>query len=101
MAEGLRWVVELDLEKFVDRVNHDKLMGQVAKRINDKRALKLIRAFLRAEAVAVLGERPVPALLQNLHDRLLDKSIQHSRDAQLAHPPSGLGISTRLTGCGL
>src|ERR1035438_5695516 len=38
----------LDLEKFFDRVNHDKLMGQVAKRVEDKRLLKLIRAFLNA-----------------------------------------------------
>jgi RNA-directed DNA polymerase len=45
---GYTWVVDLDLEKFFDRVNHDKLMGQVAKRITDKRVLKLIRAFLRA-----------------------------------------------------
>jgi RNA-directed DNA polymerase len=41
-------VIDLDLEKFFDRVNHDKLMGQVAKRIEDKRLLKLIRAFLNA-----------------------------------------------------
>ena len=38
----------LDLEKFFDRMNHDKLMGQIAKRIEDKRLLKLIRAFLNA-----------------------------------------------------
>jgi RNA-directed DNA polymerase len=48
IAEGYRWVVDLDLEKFFDRVNHDKLMGKIAKRINDKQLLKLIRAFLRA-----------------------------------------------------
>jgi RNA-directed DNA polymerase len=48
LAEGYRWVVDLDLEKFFDRVNHDKLMGRIAKRINDKQLLKLIRAFLRA-----------------------------------------------------
>src|ERR1700720_4123389 len=48
IAEGYRWVVDLDLEKFFDRVNHDKLMGQIAKRIGDKRLLKLIRAFLNA-----------------------------------------------------
>jgi len=36
------------LEKFFDRVNHDKLMGQAAKRVVDKRLLKLIRAFLNA-----------------------------------------------------
>jgi RNA-directed DNA polymerase len=48
IVEGYRWVVDLDLEKFFDRVNHDKLMGRIAKRVNDKRLLKLIRAFLRA-----------------------------------------------------
>jgi RNA-directed DNA polymerase len=48
IAEGYRWVVDLDLEKFFDRVNHDILMGRVAKRVADKRVLKLIRAFLNA-----------------------------------------------------
>jgi len=48
IAEGYGWVVDLDLEKFFDRVNHDRLMGQVAKRVEDKRLLKLIRAFLNA-----------------------------------------------------
>jgi RNA-directed DNA polymerase len=48
VAGGYGWVVDLDLEKFFDRVNHDKLMGQIAKRIGDKRLLKLIRAFLEA-----------------------------------------------------
>ena len=45
---GYGWVVDLDLEKFFDRVNHDKLMGQIANRVEDKRLLKLIRAFLNA-----------------------------------------------------
>ena len=40
--------MDLDLEKFFDRVNHDKLMGKIAKRVNDQQLLKLIRAFLRA-----------------------------------------------------
>jgi len=48
IAEGYRWCVDLDLEKFFDRVSHDKLMAKVAERISDKRMLKLIRAFLRA-----------------------------------------------------
>lgn len=48
IAAGYRWVVDLDLEKFFDRVNHDKLMAKVAERVSDKRLLKLIRAFLRA-----------------------------------------------------
>ena len=48
IVEGHGWCVDLDLEKFFDRVNHDKLMGQIAKRVEDKRLLKLIRAFLNA-----------------------------------------------------
>ena len=48
IAEGHGWCVDLDLEKFFDRVNHDKLMGQIAKRVEDKRLRKLIRAFLNA-----------------------------------------------------
>jgi RNA-directed DNA polymerase len=48
IAEGHGWCVDLDLEKFFDRVNHDKLMGRIAKRVGDKRRLKLIRAFLNA-----------------------------------------------------
>jgi RNA-directed DNA polymerase len=48
IAAGYRWVVDLDLEKFFDRVNHDKLMAKIAERMSDKRLLKLIRTFLRA-----------------------------------------------------
>ena len=48
IAEGYRWVVDLDLEKFFDRVNHDRLMARIAGRVSDKRLLKLIRAFLTA-----------------------------------------------------
>ena len=48
IAAGYRWVVDLDLEKFFDRVNHDRLMAKIAERVSDARLLKLIRAFLRA-----------------------------------------------------
>jgi len=48
LKAGYRWVVDLDLEKFFDRVNHDRLMARLARRIRDKRVLKLIRAFLNA-----------------------------------------------------
>ena len=47
IAEGHRWVVDLDLEKFFDRVNHDKLMASIARRVTDKRVLRLIGAFLK------------------------------------------------------
>ena len=43
VAEGRRWIVDLDLEKFFDRVNHDLLMSRVARQVRDKRVLKLIR----------------------------------------------------------
>ncbi len=48
LQEGKVWVIELDLEQFFDRVNHDKLMGLLAKRIADKRTLKLIRSYLNS-----------------------------------------------------
>src|SRR3990172_8475059 len=48
VAEGRGWGVDLDLEKFFDRVNHDKLMGKLAKRVADKRVLLLVREYLEA-----------------------------------------------------
>jgi RNA-directed DNA polymerase len=48
VAEGKRWVVDLDLEKFFDRVNHDVLMARVARRVKDERVLKLVRRYLEA-----------------------------------------------------
>ena len=48
IAEGYNYVIDIDLEKFFDRVNHDILMARVAARVSDKRVLKLIRAFLSA-----------------------------------------------------
>lgn len=48
IAEGYGYTVDIDLEKFFDRVNHDMLMGRIAKRVEDKRMLKLIRALLNA-----------------------------------------------------
>ena len=48
VGEGRRWVVDLDLEKFFDRVNHDLLMSRVARKVSDKRVLTLIRRYLQA-----------------------------------------------------
>jgi RNA-directed DNA polymerase len=48
IAAGYRWCVDLDLEKFFDRVSHDKLMARIESRVSDRRLLKLIRTFLKA-----------------------------------------------------
>jgi RNA-directed DNA polymerase len=52
IQEGRHWVVDVDLEKFFDRVNHDVLMGRLAKRVTDKRLLGLIRRYLEAGMMA-------------------------------------------------
>jgi RNA-directed DNA polymerase len=86
ITAGYGWVVDLDLEKFFDRVNHDKLMGQIAKRIRDKRLLKLIRAFLNAGVMengvvspSVEGTPqggPLSPLLSNLVLDELDRELE-------------------------
>jgi RNA-directed DNA polymerase len=52
IQDGLRWVVDMDLAKFFDRVNHDMLMARVARKVTDKRVLTLIRAYLNAGVMA-------------------------------------------------
>lgn len=59
IESGYNWVVDLDLEKFFDRVNHDVLMSRIAKRVPDKRVLSLIRAFLNAGVMEAGLVRPV------------------------------------------
>jgi len=83
---GGNWVVDLDLEKFFDRVNHDKLMSLVARKIKDKRVLKLIRKYLEAgvmtDGIKVKNEEgtpqggPLSPLLANIMLDELDKELE-------------------------
>ena len=86
IASGHGFVVDLDLEKFFDRVNHDILMGLVAKRVTDKRILKLIRGFLSAGVLidGLVGPTeegtpqggPLSPLLSNLMLDVLDRELE-------------------------
>jgi RNA-directed DNA polymerase len=86
IAAGYGWVVDLDLEKFFDRVNHDKLMAAVARRVADKRMLGLIRAFLTAGVMenGLVGPvdegtpqgGPLSPLLSNLVLDKLDRELK-------------------------
>jgi RNA-directed DNA polymerase len=86
IASGHAVVVDIDLEKFFDRVNHDILMGLIAKRVTDKRILKLVRAFLTAGVlegglVSPTEEGtpqggPLSPLLSNLMLDVLDKELE-------------------------
>ena len=86
VCEGYGWVVDLDLEKFFDRVNHDRLMSAVARRIGDKQMLKLIRGFLEAGVmegglVSPVDEGtpqggPLSPLLSNLVLDELDRELE-------------------------
>jgi RNA-directed DNA polymerase len=86
VGEGKRWVVDLDLEKFFDRVNHDMLMARVARKVKDKRVLKLIRRYLTAGLMeggvaSARGEGtpqggPLSPLLSNILLTDLDRELE-------------------------
>ena len=83
---GRRWVVDVDLEKFFDRVNHDVLLGRLAKRLDDRRVLGLIRRYLEAGMLAngLAMERhegtpqggPLSPLLANVLLDEVDKQLE-------------------------
>jgi RNA-directed DNA polymerase len=89
VREGRRWVVDIDLEKFFDRVNHDILMSRLARRIKDKRVLRLIRRYLQAGMMSnglttVRREGtpqggPLSPLLSNILLDELDKELERRR----------------------
>jgi RNA-directed DNA polymerase len=86
VAAGHRWVVDMDLEKFFDRVNHDILMSRLARRIKDKRILRLIRRYLQAGMMeeGLVSPRiegrpqggPLSPLLSNILLDELDKELE-------------------------
>lgn len=86
VASGRRWVVDMDLEKFFDRVNHDILMSRVARKVRDKRVLKLIRRYLRAGVMGegIVSQRiegtpqggPLSPLLSNILLDDLDRELE-------------------------
>jgi RNA-directed DNA polymerase len=86
VREGRRWVVDIDLEKFFDRVNHDVLMSRLARRVKDKRVLRLIRRYLQAGMMSnglTTARRegtpqggPLSPLLSNILLDELDKELE-------------------------
>lgn len=84
--EGNRWVIDMDLEKFFDKVNHDILMGKLEKKIKDKRLLSLIRKYLKSgiliNGVSVTSAEgtpqggPLSPLLANIMLDELDKELE-------------------------
>lgn len=86
ISEGYRFVVDIDLEKFFDRVNHDVLMSRVARKVQDKRILKLIRSYLHAgimvNGICIASSEgtpqggPLSPLLANILLDDLDKELE-------------------------
>ncbi len=99
IQEGRRWVVDVDLERFFDRVNHDILMSRLAKRIKDKRMLGLIRRYLEAGVMAqgVVVERwegtpqggPLSPILANVLLDEVDKELEKRGHAFVRYADDG------------
>jgi RNA-directed DNA polymerase len=109
VASGKRWVVDLDLEKFFDRVNHDVLMVRVARKVKDKRVLRLIRRYLQAgimDGGLVEPSRegtpqggPLSPLLSNILLDELDKELERRGHSFCRYADdSNIYVSSRRAG---
>ena len=118
VAQGKRWVVDMDLEKFFDRVNHDLLMGKLATKIGDARVLALIRRYLEAGMMreGLVTPRtegtpqggPLSPLLSNILLTALDRELERRGHAfcryaddcniYVASERAGVGLLHSLTG---
>jgi group II intron reverse transcriptase/maturase len=118
VAQGKRWVVDIDLEKFFDRVNHDLLMSKLARKIGDARVLSLIRRYLAAGMMAdgLVTPRtegtpqggPLSPLLSNVLLTDLDRELErrghtfcrYADDCNIyvASERAGVGLMASLTG---
>jgi RNA-directed DNA polymerase len=109
IREGKRWVVDIDLEKFFDRVNHDVLMSRVARQISDARVLKLIRRFLEAGMMSdgLVEQRtegtpqggPLSPLLSNILLNDLDQELERRQLAFCRYADDcNIYVSSRVAG---
>jgi len=109
IEEGYRWVIDMDLEKFFDKVNHDKLMGLLAKRVEDKILLKLIRKYLESgimiNGLEIVSEQGVPQggplspLLSNIMLDELDQELEKRKLRFVRYADdSNIYVKTRKAG---